>query len=57
MAEEGKKDFPNSILFTSELIFDHDNWYVRQLPSEGALQMLRRLHPCNMPMVILPMKL
>jgi len=57
LAERVKKDFPGSIFFTSKLIFDHDNWYIRQLHSEAALQLLRRLHLRNMPMVILPMKL
>ena len=50
-------EFPHSIFFTSKLIFERDNWYIRQLHSEAALTMLRRLHPRNMPMVILPMKL
>jgi hypothetical protein len=47
----------HSIFFTSKLIFEHDNWYIRQLHSEAALTMLRRLHLRNMPIVILPMKL
>jgi hypothetical protein len=33
------------------------NWYIRQLHSEAALTMLRRLDLRNMPMVVLPMKL
>jgi hypothetical protein len=57
LAEQVKIDFPDSIFFTSKLIFDRDNWYIRQLHSEAALQLLRRLHLRNMPMVILPMKL
>jgi len=57
LAEQVRQDFPNSIYFTSKLIFEHDNWYIRQLHSEAALTMLRQLHLRNMPMVILPMKL
>jgi len=57
LAEQVRRDFPSSIFFTSKLIFDHDNWYIRQLHSEAALTMLRQLHLRNMPMVILPMKL
>jgi hypothetical protein len=57
LAEQVYTDFPNSIFFTSKLIFDRDNWYIRQLHSEAALTLLRRLHQRNMPMVILPMKL
>ena len=57
LAEKIYAEFPRSIFFTSKLIFEHDNWYIRQLHSEAALTMLRRLHLRNMPMVILPMKL
>jgi len=57
LAERVHQDFPNSIFFTSKLIFERDNWYIRQLHSEAALTMLRQLHLRNLPMVILPMKL
>jgi hypothetical protein len=57
LAETIHEAFPNCIFFTSKLILDHDNWYIRQLHSEAALTMLRRLHLRNMPMVILPMRL
>ena len=57
LAERVRADFPHSIFFTSKLIFDRDNWYIRQLHSEAALTMLRRLHLRNMPMIVLPMKL
>ena len=57
LAEKIYREFPHSIFFTSKLIFERDNWYIRQLHSEAALTMLRRLHLRNMPMVILPMKL
>ena len=57
LAEKIRRDYPRSIFFTSKLIFDHDNWYIRQLHSEAALTMLRRLHLRNMPMVVLPMRL
>jgi hypothetical protein len=57
LADHIRQDFPHSIFFTSKLIFDHENWYIRQLHSEAALTMLRRLHLQNMPMVVLPMRL
>jgi hypothetical protein len=57
LAEKICSEFPRSIFFTSKLIFERDNWCIRQLHSEAALTMLRRLHLRNMPMVILPMKL
>jgi Amino acid permease len=57
LAENIRRDFPHSMFFTSKLIFEHDNWYIRQLHSEAALTMLRRLHLLDMPMVVLPMRL
>ena len=57
LAEKIRRDFPNSIFFTSKLIFERENWYIRQLHSEAALTLLRKLHQRNMPMVIMPMRL
>jgi Amino acid permease len=57
LAEKIRQDFPHTMFFTSKLIFEHDNWYIRQLHSEAALTMLRRLHLLDMPMVVLPMRL
>ena len=57
LAEKIRVEFPHSMFFTSKLIFEYDNWYIRQLHSEAALTMLRRLHLLNLPMVVLPMKL
>jgi hypothetical protein len=57
LAETIRGHFPHSIFFTSKLIFERENWYIRQLHSEAALTMLRRLHLRNMPMIVLPMKL
>src|SRR4029077_2427646 len=37
LAEKIYSEFPRSIFFTSKLIFEHDNWYIRQLHSEAAL--------------------
>jgi K+ transporter len=57
LAEKVRQDFPHSIFFTSKLILEHDNWYIRQLHSEAALTLLRRLHALDMPMIVLPMRL
>jgi Amino acid permease len=57
LAEKVRQKFPHSMFFTSKLIFEYDNWYIRQLHSEAALTMLRRLHLLDMPMVVLPMRL
>jgi amino acid transporter len=54
--ESVSKDYPNSIFFTSKLIFEHDNWFTRLLHNQAALAIQRRLHFESLQMVILPMK-
>ena len=50
------KQFPNAIFFTSKLIFEQDNWFIRLLHNQAALAIQRRLHFDGLQMVILPMK-
>jgi len=57
LAETIHNDYTDSIFFTSKLILQHDNWYIRQLHSEAALTLLRQLHLRDIPMVVLPMRL
>ncbi|MEO7495128.1 MAG: APC family permease [Massilia sp.] len=56
MCEEINGEFPNSIFFTSKLIFSTDNWMTRLLHNQAALAVQRRLHLEGLQMVILPMK-
>ena len=49
-------EFPNSIFFTSKLIFEYDNLFIRLLHNQAALALQRRFHLRGMQMVILPMK-
>lgn len=56
MCERISNEFPNSIFFTSKLIFATDNWLVRLLHNQAALAVQRRLHLEGLQMVILPMK-
>ena len=56
LAKKVGDEFPNSIFFTSKLIFESDNWLVRLLHNEAALVLQERLHASGMQMVILPMK-
>jgi amino acid transporter len=56
LCETISKDYPNSIFFTSKLIFEHDNWFTRLLHNQAALAIQRRLHFESLQMVILPMK-
>jgi amino acid transporter len=56
MCEQISHEFPNSIFFTSKLIFTTDNWFTRLLHNQAALTVQRRLHLEGLQMVILPMK-
>ncbi|MEN3365078.1 MAG: hypothetical protein V7606_2352 [Burkholderiales bacterium] len=56
LCESVNRDYPNSIFFTSKLIFEHDNWFTRLLHNQAALAIQRRLHFESLQMVILPMK-
>ncbi|TFW15432.1 APC family permease [Massilia arenosa] len=56
MCEEISQEYPNSIFFTSKLIFAKDNWFTRLLHNQAALAVQRRLHLEGLQMVILPMK-
>ena len=56
LCEDISKEYPNSIFFTSKLVFEHDNWFTRLLHNQAALAIQRRLHFESLQMVILPMK-
>jgi amino acid transporter len=56
MCEQISHEYPNSIFFTSKLIFTTDNWFTRLLHNQAALTVQRRLHLEGLQMVILPMK-
>lgn len=56
LCEEISKEYPNSIFFTSKLVFEQDNWFTRLLHNQAALAIQRRLHLEGLQMVILPMK-
>lgn len=57
IANDVQKEFPNTIFFTSKLIFRHDNWLIRLLHNQAALAIQRRLHLGGKQMVILPLQL
>jgi len=57
LAQRVHAEFPNSIFFTSKLVFDNENWFVRLLHNQAATVLQRRFHLRGMQMVILPMKL
>jgi hypothetical protein len=51
------KEFPNTIFFTSKLVFRRENWLMRLLHNQAALDIQRRLHLAGRQMVILPLQL
>jgi amino acid transporter len=57
LAKEVAKNHPNSIFFTSKLVFDNENIFTRLLHNQAALELQRRLHNEGQQMVILPMRL
>jgi amino acid transporter len=50
-------DFPNSVFFASKLIFNDENWFIRQLHNGTSLMIQQKLHRRGIPMVILPMNI
>ena len=56
LCEDISQEYPNAIFFTSKLIFEQDNWFIRILHNQAALAIQRRLHFDGLQMVILPMK-
>ena len=56
LSEKINKQFPNSIFFSSKLIFEKDNWITRLLHNETPAALQNCLHLKGMQMVILPMK-
>ena len=57
LAEQVARDFPKTIFFTSELIFEDENFLTRLLHNQAPHVLQRRLHLEGLQMVILPMKL
>jgi amino acid transporter len=57
LTHEINDEYPNSVCFAANLIFDNDNFLVRWLHNQTALNLQRRLHKRGQQMVILPMKI
>jgi hypothetical protein len=57
LAKVVQDDYPESVFFTSKLVFAHENWINRLLHNQTALAIQRRLHLEGMQMFILPMKI
>src|SRR6185312_3368548 len=57
LAEQVQQEFPNSVFFTSKLVFRNESWLTKLLHNQTALALQQRLHLNGMQMVILPMQL
>jgi hypothetical protein len=56
LSQKVSAEYPNSVCFAANLIFANDNFLVRWLHNQTALNLQRRLHKRGQQMVILPMK-
>jgi hypothetical protein len=50
-------EFPHTTFFTSRLVFDDENWFIRQLHNQAASVLQRRLQLRGLLLDVLPMKL
>jgi len=57
LALKAYEDFPDSVFFSSKLVFVNDRWYTRWLHNQTPLAIQRFLHLQGIQMVILPMKI
>jgi len=57
MLDTALADFPNSMVFASQLVFKNESFWTRLLHGQTPLIMQRRLQARGIPMLILPMKL
>ncbi|MBI4293513.1 MAG: amino acid permease [Betaproteobacteria bacterium] len=57
LAERVQADYPGAIFFTSKLIFERENLFIRLLHNQAPNVLQRRFHLRGMQMVILPLKL
>jgi hypothetical protein len=54
---ELSKNYPRTVIFSGELVFDEPRWYDGLLHNETAYAIQRRLRFACLPVVILPMRL
>ena len=49
-------DFPQTVFFTGQLLFQRERWYQRLLHNQTAFAIQKRLQWDGMPMVIMPIR-
>ena len=57
MLDQVLAQFPSSVVFASQLVFQNETFLTRLLHGQTPLIMQRRLQNRGVPMVILPMKI
>jgi len=57
LAIEVREEFPNSVFFSSRVVFEQEHWWNRWLHSQTPLAMQRMLNEQGMELVILPVML
>jgi hypothetical protein len=56
LCDRVEKEFPNTVFFTSRLLFANENWFIRLLHNQAAMVLQRRLHLSGKQIMVLPMK-
>jgi amino acid transporter len=49
-------DFPHTVFFAGQLIFQRERWYHRLLHNQTAFSIQKRLHWAGLPMIVLPVR-
>jgi len=56
LCEEIRKEFPRSIFYLGQLVFENDRFYYRLLHNETAFAIQRRLQFAGLQAVVLPIR-
>jgi len=56
VCEEVRKEFPRSIFFLGQLVFENDKFYYRLLHNETAFAIQRRLQFAGLQSIVLPIR-
>ena len=56
LCEEVRKEFPRSIFYLGQLVFENDRFYYRLLHNETAFAIQRRLQFAGLQAVVLPIR-
>lgn len=57
LAKEIKAEYPNSVFFSGEILFENETWFNKWLYDHTSAMIQRALHLIDIQMVLLPMKL